>query len=122
MATSKYNDIIYLNRPISQKYPHMSAAGRAAQFAPYKTITIYHDQIDEVENNRAAFCEHEIIPDEDYFEYTEDFGGEVVLDDLNDINTAENLDGMAEFDDPDHYSQTLDDDVENLDNSNTQAL
>lgn len=92
--TGKYEDIINLERPVSQKYPHMSIASRAAQFAPYKTITIYHDQLDNTESQgNATFQENTIIPDSDYFEYDEIFDLPNFLDDYsnseldNDIST-----------------------------------
>lgn len=72
--TGKYDDIIDLPRLISQKHPHMSIAGRAGQFAPYKTITVYHDQISDHESQgHAVFQENQIIPDKDYFEYEDDY-------------------------------------------------
>lgn len=88
--STKYDDIINLNHPISQKYPHMSIARRAAQFAPYKTIVTYHDQLDQADQTgNAVFQENEIIPDQDYYEYTENFD--------NTDQTEENIDIADEF-------------------------
>lgn len=43
----KYDDIINLPHHISKKHPHMSLTDRAAQFAPFKTLTGLDDEVDE---------------------------------------------------------------------------
>ena len=45
--THKYDDIIDLPRPLSGRYPHMSIADRAAQFAPFDALTGYGAAIRE---------------------------------------------------------------------------
>ena len=39
-----YEDILYRSRPVSKKHPPMSAADRAAQFAPFAALT-GHDAV-----------------------------------------------------------------------------
>ena len=43
----KYDDIIYLSRPVSQRHAHMTVQDRAAQFAPFAALTGYDDVIEE---------------------------------------------------------------------------
>lgn len=45
--TSKYDDIINLEHPVSKKHPQMSIEARAAQFAPFAALTGYSDEIKE---------------------------------------------------------------------------
>ncbi len=45
--SGKYNDIINLPRPVSQKHPQMSLSNRAAQFAPFSALTGYGEAIVE---------------------------------------------------------------------------
>lgn len=42
-----YEDIINLERPISQNHPHMTNADRAAQFSPFAALTGYEEVISE---------------------------------------------------------------------------
>lgn len=42
-----YDDIINHPYPFALKYPRMSQAARAAQFAPFAALTGYDDKIDE---------------------------------------------------------------------------
>lgn len=99
--STKYDDIIDHSRPVSQKYPRMSIAGRAAQFAPYKTIVAYHDHLDQADQTgNAVFQESEIIPDQDYYEYTENFD--------NTDQTEENIDIADEFITPIKDNSNLD--------------
>lgn len=42
---SDYEDIIDLPRPTSTKHPAMSRDDRAAQFAPYATLTGHRDEV-----------------------------------------------------------------------------
>ena len=44
---SKYNDIIDLPHHISKKHPQMSLKQRAAQFAPFETLTGYGNLVKE---------------------------------------------------------------------------
>ena len=43
----KYDDIIDLPHPVSEKHPHMSMYDRAAQFSPFDALTGYSDSIEE---------------------------------------------------------------------------
>jgi hypothetical protein len=43
----KYDDIIDLPHPVSEKHPHMSVYDRAAQFSPFDALTGYSESIDE---------------------------------------------------------------------------
>ena len=45
--TSKYDDIINLEHPVSKKHPQMSLEARSAQFAPFAALTGYSDEIKE---------------------------------------------------------------------------
>ena len=42
-----YDDIIDLPHPVSEKYPRLSRAQRAAQFNPFATLTGYDAAVDE---------------------------------------------------------------------------
>ena len=51
----RYDDIIHLDRPISRTRPRMSLAARSAQFAPFATLSRYHEiikSIDETAQNQ----------------------------------------------------------------------
>ena len=43
----KYEDIIHLPRPVSQRHASMTVQDRAAQFAPFAALTGYEDVIEE---------------------------------------------------------------------------
>ena len=43
----KYDDIIHLPRPVSQRHAPMTVQDRAAQFAPFAALTGYEDVIEE---------------------------------------------------------------------------
>ena len=43
----KYDDIIHLSRPVSQRHAPMTVRDRAAQFAPFAALTGYDDVIEE---------------------------------------------------------------------------
>ncbi len=45
---NNYDDIINLPHHISKKHPQMSMESRAAQFAPYSTLTGYEDLVKEM--------------------------------------------------------------------------
>ncbi len=66
-SSTPYNDILYHERPISATHPPLSLAQRAAQFAPYKTLTAYHDSTDSLETS-SVVSKYELIPDTDYIE------------------------------------------------------
>lgn len=44
---SRYEDIIHLPHHVSARYPQMSLANRAAQFAPFSALKGYDDAIAE---------------------------------------------------------------------------
>lgn len=60
-SENKYDDIINISRPISDKYPRMSSYERAAQFAPFSALSGYKESIDET----ARFTDDEIELDYD---------------------------------------------------------
>ena len=43
----KYDDIIHLPRPVSQRHARMTIQDRVAQFAPFAALTGYDDVIEE---------------------------------------------------------------------------
>ena len=43
----KYDDILYLTRPISKRHPPMPLLDRAAQFAPFAALTGHEDAVRE---------------------------------------------------------------------------
>ena len=43
----EYDDIIDLPRPISDAHPHMPLRDRAAQFAPFKALSGYEEDMEE---------------------------------------------------------------------------
>lgn len=45
--SNKYDDIINLEHPVSKKHPQMSIYNRAAQFAPFKSLDGFDDEIDD---------------------------------------------------------------------------
>ena len=47
MATTNYEDIIDLPRPVSKKHPPMPMAKRAAQFLPFAALTGFEGEIAE---------------------------------------------------------------------------
>ena len=51
---SGYDDIIHLPHHVSPRRPHMPAAGRAAQFAPFAALTGYGDVIKETARRTDA--------------------------------------------------------------------
>lgn len=57
----KYDDIIHLPHPISQRHPRMPLLNRAAQFSPFAALTGYEDAILETARLTDSFFE----PDED---------------------------------------------------------
>lgn len=61
MSARSYDDIIRLPRPVSTAHPRMSLYDRAAQFAPFKALSGYEDDVEET----ARLTERRIEPDED---------------------------------------------------------
>lgn len=57
----RYDDIINLPHHVSSVHPHMSMAGRAAQFSPFAALTGYDDAI--VETRRLTDEKTEISED-----------------------------------------------------------
>ncbi len=49
---NKYDDIINLPHFHDTKKPYMSARDRAGQFAPFKSLEKYHEEIDDAEKER----------------------------------------------------------------------
>ncbi len=45
---SKYNDMIYMQRPISKKYIQMDIKDRAGQFAPFAVLTGHKESVEEL--------------------------------------------------------------------------
>ena len=45
--TGKYDDILYMQRPVSEKHKPMSMLARAAQFAPFAALNGYDDAFAE---------------------------------------------------------------------------
>lgn len=45
----RYDDIIHLDRPASRAHPRMSLAARSAQFAPFATLSRYHEIIKSID-------------------------------------------------------------------------
>ncbi len=58
--TTKYDDIINLPHPTSQKHPRMSLHDRAAQFAPFAALTGHEEAIEETaeQHVKIALDEH----------------------------------------------------------------
>ena len=44
---SKYEDMLYLKRPVSRNHPPMDLKDRAAQFSPFAALTGYGDAVKE---------------------------------------------------------------------------
>ena len=44
---NKYQDILYLARPVSKVHQPMSKSNRAAQFSPFAALTGYEDAVQE---------------------------------------------------------------------------
>lgn len=45
----RYDDILYHDRPTLSKHPRMSLEARSAQFAPFATLSRYHEIIRSIE-------------------------------------------------------------------------
>ena len=46
---SKYENMLYLKRPVSRNHPPMDLKDRAAQFSPFAALTGYGDAVKETE-------------------------------------------------------------------------
>ncbi len=57
----KYDDIIDLPHPVSEKYPRMTMSQRAAQFNPFAALTGYEEEVKEA----ARFTDEERYLTED---------------------------------------------------------
>lgn len=55
--SSCYDDIIYLQRPVSKRYPKMSAHDRAAQFSPFAALEGYDEILQDAEHERVPMPE-----------------------------------------------------------------
>ena len=55
--SGKYDDIIHLERPLSERHPPMSMAQRAAQFAPFAALSGYEAIIEEASRLTARRIE-----------------------------------------------------------------
>ena len=44
---NKYQDILYLAKPVSKVHPPMSKSSRAAQFSPFSALTGYEEAVQE---------------------------------------------------------------------------
>ena len=51
----KYDDIIYLSRPVSQRHARMTIQDRAAQFAPFAALTGHYDALKEEAGRSARY-------------------------------------------------------------------
>ncbi len=45
-----YDDILFLDRPVSKTHPPMDPSNRAAQFSPFAALTGHQDAIEDVAN------------------------------------------------------------------------
>ncbi len=71
LPTGKYDDIIHLPRPTARNHKPMSRDLRAAQFAPYATLTGHKDILKNVESENE-YQDPEIIPNLDDYNNTID--------------------------------------------------
>lgn len=56
----KYDDIIHLPHPTSQKHPRMTALDRAAQFSPFAALTGFEKALEETKDSAIERVENEI--------------------------------------------------------------
>lgn len=61
----RYDDLLNLPHHVSTVHPHMSLYDRAAQFAPFKALTGYEDDVEE----SARLTDERIDLDEDRIEH-----------------------------------------------------
>ena len=57
----KYDDILYLSRPVSKKHPPMPPEARAAQFAPFAALTGHGAAITETARKQADAYEEAVL-------------------------------------------------------------
>ncbi len=62
----KYEEIIDLPHPTSNKHPRMSKSDRAAQFAPYSALSGYEDAVEETANQNLLEYEKTANSYEDF--------------------------------------------------------
>ena len=60
----RYDDLLDLPHHVSVVHPHMSLYDRAAQFAPFKALTGYEDDVEET----ARLTDHRVELDEERIE------------------------------------------------------
>ena len=53
----KYDDILYLSRPVSERHPPMPLLDRAAQFAPFAALTGHEDAVREAARLTDTYIE-----------------------------------------------------------------
>lgn len=53
----KYDDILYLSRPVSKRHPPMPLLDRAAQFAPFAALTGHEDAVREAARLTDTYIE-----------------------------------------------------------------
>lgn len=71
----RYDDIIFHGRPTSLTHPPMSLEARSAQFAPFATLSRYHEiikSIDETAQNQIDVDRQNSLIDIDQPGYLED--------------------------------------------------
>ena len=56
----KYDDIINMPHPVSQKHPPMAPLDRAAQFSPFAALTGYEQVLQETRELARERVEHEV--------------------------------------------------------------
>ncbi len=56
----KYDDIIELPHPESEKHPRMSLYDRAAQFSPFAALTGHGEAVKETERLNEERMEHDL--------------------------------------------------------------
>ena len=59
MSDHSYDDIIDLPHPTSRRYPRMTMASRAAQFAPFAALNGYEEAISSAENEHTQASNNE---------------------------------------------------------------
>lgn len=67
----KYDDILYLSRPISKRHPPMPLLDRAAQFAPFAALTGHKDAVKETARLTSLSMDSAVSVDGSMFEYME---------------------------------------------------
>ena len=81
-AQLKYSDIINLPHHVSNKYPHLSREQKAAQFAPFASLTGFDDDVKET----ARLTDRKIDIDEGLKEIINDKLNQIIIDIKNKPN------------------------------------